>query len=53
MTDPEYLKLIKDRVDEIMVKTGFGELTFRLEVKDGKVLYVVFVKGEERMRINA
>jgi hypothetical protein len=49
----DYLKVIKDKVDEYMIKSGYGELTFKLEIKEGKVLYVILVKGEERIKIDA
>ena len=49
--DEEYLKLIKDRVDEIVLKTGYGEVIVRIEIKDGKPIYIVFIKSEERVKI--
>jgi len=49
----EYLRLIKNKVDDLILKTGFGELTVKIEVKNGKVLYIVFINSEERFKINA
>ena len=47
-----YLKLIKDRVDEIVLKTGYGKIIVEIEIKDGKPKYLVFIKSEERVSLN-
>lgn len=46
-----YLKSIKDRVDEIVVKQGYGKITIEIEIKDGKPIYLVFVRTEERVKL--
>ena len=48
----DYLKLIKDRIDEITLRTSYGKIIVEIEIKEGKPKYLIFVKSEERINLD-
>jgi len=52
MENQLYLKKIKDKVDDLVLKYGFGEIEFKLTVKDRRVLFIEWnEKGKEKVDI--
>lgn len=50
--EEDYLKLIKDRVDEIILRSGYGKVIVEVEIKERKPRYLIFIKSEERVSLD-
>lgn len=50
--DAEYITKIRDKVDEIGLKYGFGEVTVKIEIKNGKPIYICFIESEGRIKLD-
>ena len=48
----DYLSMIKDKVDEIVLDYKYGSVTVKVDVKDGRVTYLQFIETEKRVKVD-
>lgn len=50
--DQLYLKKIKDKIDDFIIRYGFGEVRFKITIKNGKILFIEWNdRGKEKVDI--
>lgn len=49
--EDEYLRLIREKVDQVKSTAGYGEINLKIVIKDRQPVYVVFTRIEERIKV--